>query len=189
MRASLIKSLSRPLRASSRRTSRRKKRRCQSQALLPPRKRHSMILIGLLTLLRKRKSDLRSMSYSQRQQLNRIDGEILICDKSMRVNLCLLSFMSIVFDELWKVWESCLLFLLSNRVNSTHLIPPKFALTYRIKHLSLQFIKWTPTSQIRFGLTNFGSNMHHFWATAFYFCYFSNGTPCTLCFDLASFTV
>ena len=28
-------------------------------------------------------------------------------------------------------------------------------------------------------LSIFGSNMHLFWATAFYFCYFSNRTPCS----------
>ena len=44
----------------------------------------------------------------------------------------------------------------------------------------LQFSKKYTASQTHFGSTNMGSNMHHFWATAFYFCHFSNGTPCTI---------
>ena len=38
--------------------------------------------------------------------------------------------------------------------------------------------KKSTASQPHFGFTNIGSNMHHFWATAFYFCIFSYGTPC-----------
>ena len=39
----------------------------------------------------------------------------------------------------------------------------------------------TTASQTHFGFTNIGSNMHRFWATAFYFCNFLNGTPCMAC--------
>ena len=43
----------------------------------------------------------------------------------------------------------------------------------------LQFFKGSTASQTHFGFINLGSNKHCFWATAFYFCYFSNRTPCS----------
>ena len=43
----------------------------------------------------------------------------------------------------------------------------------------LQFFKKSIASQTHFGSTNRGSNMHHFWGTAFYFCNFSNGSHCS----------
>ena len=44
----------------------------------------------------------------------------------------------------------------------------------------LQFFKTFTGSQMRFGFTNEGSEMNRFWATAFYFCRFSNVTHCSM---------
>ena len=44
----------------------------------------------------------------------------------------------------------------------------------------LQFFKKTATSQTHFGLTNIGSNIHRFSATAIWNIHFSNGTPCII---------